>query len=129
MNKISQNDSYLIDNAIQLEKEYSSTCAPFTRVWIYEKRCVVFEGFTFKGIQLKIDVWINQSGFEVHFWACNNDSFDMDKTFKPIIPQLDNFYLNNGHINNLKYEFQDKRTFLQFFQPFLIALQNLELNK
>jgi hypothetical protein len=119
-------DTKLQEAALQLEKEYQSACAPFTRVWIYEKRCVVFEGFSYNDTQLKIDVWVNQSGYEVHFWASNNDSFDMGSVFKPLFPQLEGFALNNGHINNLKKEFQDKATFLLFLQPFLLALQKLD---
>jgi len=95
-------------------------------VWIYEKRCVVFEGFSYKDTQLKIDIWVNQNGYEVHFWASNNDSFDMGSVFKPLLPQLEGFDLNNGHINNLKKEFQDKAAFLLFLQPFLLALQKLD---
>ena len=47
----------------------------------------------------------------------------MAKVFKPLIPELEGFALNNGHINNLKREFQHKATFLLFFQLFLMTLQ------
>ena len=68
--------------AIRIEDRYKGKSAPFRKVFRYQLRDTVFEGFELNKLYLKLDVWCSENGYDVCFWAPLNEKYDIKEGFK-----------------------------------------------
>ena len=59
--------------ANRIRDKYELNCSPFNNVWIHNNNDAVFGKVVMNGIELKIDIWCYNTGYEVRFNAQNED--------------------------------------------------------
>lgn len=69
--------------ASRIQNRYMSNYTPFAKIWRNKESDTVFEGFTLNGNNqyYKLDVWCNESGYDLYFWNSQNDQEDIKSIF------------------------------------------------
>lgn len=62
--------------ALRIQDKFGGICSPFSHVWIYKSHDAVFEGLNFRNYYLKMDIWCYEHGYDVLFWAPDEQEED-----------------------------------------------------
>lgn len=81
-NMLNEIPSYM---ALRIQEKFGGNCAPFSKIWIYKSADAVFEALNLDGYYLKMDIWCYEHGYDVLFWAPDNQE---EEGFRNIVSSL-----------------------------------------
>lgn len=113
--------------AIRIEEKFKNSYYPFAKIWRYKDRDTVFDGFKINDLYFKMDIWCNETQYDVYLWNPNDESFDIAAYFKEI-KLLSDFKVYNGLINNIvkHYDVFDDEALFDFITSLLKALSDFK---
>jgi hypothetical protein len=110
-NMMNELPSYL---AARIQNKYMSNYSPFAKIWRYDNKDTVFEGFTLDGENqyYKLDVWCNENGYDMYFWNPENEQENIKSIFANSTALSDFQHIAGGLPNNvflhLKFNQEDR---------------------
>jgi len=110
--------------AIRIEDKYRNNCSPFDKIW-RKGTDAVFEGFHFKDLYFKLDIWNDGQNHTAQFWEAHDQDCNVKEIFKDI-EALSDFESKNGNPNSIKKYFSilDEEKLFEFIDNLLTELKN-----
>lgn len=111
--------------AIRIEEKYRNNCVPFEKVWRYKGTDAVFEGFHFKDLYFKLDIWNDGQNHTAQFWEAHDQDCNIKEIFKDI-KILSDFEFKDGKTTSITKYFSilDEEKLFDFIDNLLTELKN-----
>ena len=110
--------------ALRIQDEFGGKCSPFSKVWI-NNQFAVFEALNLDNYYLKADILCNEQGYDVVFWAPDNQE---EGGFEKIVYSLNslNDFQKKQNVKcqyHRHFDFKDELVLFYFIESFLKELR------
>jgi hypothetical protein len=92
--------------ANRILEKYRGRHKPFNNLGPYQRRDVVFYGFTYNDASLKLDIWCGEDGYVMHFWEESDTNMNIKLELAQFIPELTDFENHDDQLTNVKKSFK-----------------------